>query len=102
MTSFPDVLFSNENQVIVEGSVVWLYCRVNSVSSFLIVNWMRSNDLLVQDVPHIRIRRSNEDSFSTVLLVVDNFTDLDNGIYQCIVQDGRSTYRGRSLTLMGN
>ena len=86
----------------VEGSVVWLYCEVNSTESTLTVTWNKDNILLVQDVPHIRIRNSTSDTSTTFLLVVDNFQASDNGTYQCTAQDKGATANGTALTLTGD
>ena len=101
MTSLPAVLFNGVNQSIVEGSVIWLYCEVNSVSPSLTVTWNKDNIPLEQDVPHIRMRSSNTTSSSTFLLVVDNFQSSDDGTYQCIAEDGAMRGNGASLTLTG-
>ena len=43
VTSLPAVLFNGGSQSIVEGSVIWLYCEVDSVSSSLMVTWNKDN-----------------------------------------------------------
>ena len=84
-----------------EGSVIWLYCELNSVSPSLRVTWNKDNVPQAQDVPHIRMRSSNNTSSSTFLLVVDNFQSSDDGTYQCIAEDGVMTWNGSTLTLTG-
>ena len=85
-----------------EGSVVWLYCRVNSISPSLRVTWSKDSDPLVQDVPHVRMRRSTSDAVSsTFFLIVDIFTSSDTGTYQCTAQQQGQTARGSSLILTG-
>ena len=101
MTSLPAVLFNGMNQSIAEGSVIWLYCEVNSVSSSLTAIWSKDNVPLEQDAPHIRMRSSNTTSSSTFLLVVDNFQSSDDGTYQCIAEDGAMRGNGASLSLTG-
>ena len=101
VTSLPAVLFNGGNQTIVEGSVIWLYCEVNSIAPTLTVTWNMNSVPLVQDVPHIRMRSSTSISSSTFLLVVDNFQAPDNGIYQCIAQNEKITITGLPLTLAG-
>ena len=101
MTSLPVPLFSGGSQRIVEGSVVWLYCEVNSTESTLTVAWNKDGVPLIQDVPHIRMRNSTSDTSITFLLVVDNFQASDNGTYQCTAQDGGATANGIALTLTG-
>ena len=101
MTSLPEILFDDGSQTIVEGSVVWLYCQVNSTSPNLTVTWTRDSVPLVQDAPHLRVRSSSDAISSTLLLVVDNFVVTDNGAYQCAVMDGGNPVMGTTLTLTG-
>ena len=101
MASLPAVLFNGESQSIVEGSVIWLYCEVDSVSPSLRVTWNKDNIPLEQDVPHIRMRSLSTTSSSTFLLVVDNFQSSDDGTYQCTAEDGVMTGNGSTLTLTG-
>jgi hypothetical protein len=99
--SLPDVLFSGGSQSVVEGSVVWLYCQVDSLGEGVAVTWTRNGVPLVQDVPHIRMRTSQSDAATTFLLVVDTFRGSDSGTYQCTVQEGVMTGTGTALTLTG-
>ena len=95
---FPDVLFSGGNEVILQGSVLWLYCHVDVRA--LRVKWTKDGNPLVQDIPHIRKRISFTNSSITSLLVLDTVQASDNGVYQCTAEHGR-TLRGRRLTLTG-
>ena len=102
MTSLPDTLFSGSSTSVVEGSVLWLYCEVNSTSSSLSVSWLKDGVLLVQDSPHIRLRTTSTSSSSpTLLLVLDNVVSSDAGVYQCTAQDGVESASGSALTLSG-
>ena len=83
-----------------EGSVIRLYCEVNSSSSALSVTWNKDGGL-VQDVPHIILRTSNTSSSTTLLLVVDNVVSSDAGLYQCTAQDGQDTVTGTTLNITG-
>ena len=87
--------------MIVEGSIVWLYCQVNSSSTIPTVTWTRDSSPLVPDTPHIRMRNSTSSNSSTTLymLIVDNFQTSDSGMYQCIVQD--MSVMGTAVTLTG-
>jgi hypothetical protein len=98
----PVVLFSGGTRSIVEGSVVWLYCEVNSVTPTLTVMWTKDNVQLVQDVPHIRMRVSSGVDASMFILVVDTFMASDSGVYQCTARDEGDTATGTALTLTGN
>ena len=51
MTSLP-ALFSGSGQTVVEGSVIWLYCKASSTSPTLTVTWNKDNTEIVEDVPH--------------------------------------------------
>ena len=84
-----------------EGSVIWLYCEVNSSSSALSVTWNKDGGQLVQDVPHIILRTSNTSSSTTLLLVVDDVVSYDAGLYQCTAQDGQDTVTGTTLNITG-
>lgn len=100
--SLPDILFSQRNQNIVENSVLFFYCRVNSTSPTLRVTWTKNGIPLIQDVPHIRLRNSVSGvGTTTLLLVVDLFQVSDNGVYQCTATDGGSVAMGDPLMLNG-
>ena len=102
VTSLPDLLFGESNtRNIVEGSVIWLYCEVNSSSSTLSVMWNKDGESQVQDVPHIILRNFTSSSSSTLLLVVDNVVSSDAGLYQCAAQDGQFTATGNALDITG-
>ena len=101
VTSLPEDIFSGGSETVVEGSVVWLYCQVNSTASTLRVTWSKDGASLVQDVPHIRMRNSSDDTSTTLLLVLDNLQASDSGVYQCTAQDGGETAMGTALTLTG-
>ena len=104
ITSLPRVLFKEGSHTVMEGSVIWLYCQVNSIAPTLTVTWTKDSVPLVQDAPHIRIRPSNTATSSTytLLLVVDNFQGSDNGTYQCTAEDRGDTVTGTALTLRGS
>ena len=103
VTSLPDVLFSGSDPTrnIVEESVIWFYCEVNSASSTLSVTWNKGGGTLVQDVPHIILRTSTTSSSTTLILVLDNVVSSDAGLYQCTAQDGQDISRGTILTITG-
>ena len=101
ISSFPDFIFSASNRGILEGSVMWLFCEVNSVSSTLSVSWNKDGGCLIQDVPHIILRTSTTSSSTTLILVLDNIVSTDAGLYQCTAHDGLSTSNGSALTMTG-
>lgn len=100
MTSLPDVFFSEgtRNHTILVDSVIWLYCLANPKSPTLTVTWTKDNEPLIQDVPHIRLRSSDN---STYILIVEDFQVFDSGAYQCIAQDGNITTPGSQASLIG-
>jgi hypothetical protein len=102
VTSYPDVLFNGGNRTILEGSQVWLYCTVSSRDRAVAVTWTKDNIPLVQDVPHIRMRRSDLE-VPTYILMVTGFRSSDSGTYQCSAEDarGRKRTNGPTLTLTG-
>ena len=99
LTSLPSVLFDRGNQNVVEGSVIWLYCEVNSTDSALRVVWHKNGIPLVQDVPHIRMRSYRSANTSTFLLVVDNFQAFDAGTYTCEVDGEGGAMAGEHITM---
>ena len=101
MTSLPAALFNGGSQTVVEGSVVWLYCQVNSRTPTVRATWTKDSVQLVQDVPHIHMRSSQTDADTTFLLVVDTFQSSDSGVYQCIVQNAAMIGLGTALMLTG-
>ena len=103
VTSLPDILFSGSNPTrgIVERSVIWLYCEVNSTSSTPSVTWNKDGRQLVQDVPHIILKTSTTSSSTTLLLVLDDVVSSDAGLYQCTTQGGQDTATGTTLTITG-
>ena len=100
VTSLPAALFNGGSQTVVEGSVVWLYCQVNSKTPTVRATWAKDSVPLVQDVPHIRMRSSQTDTDTTFLLVVDTFQSSDSGVYQCTVQDGAMTAMGTAMLML--
>lgn len=84
-----------------EGSVIWLYCRVNSVAPSLRVRWTKDGTTLVRNVPHIRTTNSSSATSSTFVLVLDSFQATDDGLYQCTAEDGGDTVTSTPLTLTG-
>jgi hypothetical protein len=100
VASFPDLLFSGGSRTIVEGSAVWLYCLVTSRRP-LVMTWEKDGIPLVQDVPHIRMRRSQDGEVVTYLLVVEPFQSSDSGAYQCTAWLDKEERSGNSLTLAG-
>ena len=98
VNSYPKLLFSGESQTVVEGSVVWLYCKINSNAPSLRVVWSKDGTPLIQDVPHIRLRSSIDADTSTLLLVLDVLHASDSGAYQC---RAGNTAVGETLALIG-
>ena len=89
---------------VVEGSVIWLVCEVNSSSNTLSVTWNKNGGQLVQDVPHTVIRRSlmtNTSSTTTLMLTIDTVVSSDAGMYQCTAQDGQEIANGNIIPITG-
>ena len=103
VTTLPNSLY-NQSSRVVEGSVIWLVCDVNSVSNTLSVTWNKDGRQLVQDVPHTVIRRSlmtNSFSTTTLMLTIDTVVSSDAGMYQCTAQDGQETANGDTIPFTG-
>ncbi len=101
MTSLPSSFYNESSTSVVQGSVVWLYCEVNSISITLSVTWNKDGRQLVQDVPHIRLRTTSISSSTILLLVIDNVMSSDAGVYQCTARDGQYYVRGNIFTIAG-
>ncbi len=89
ITSLPTSLFNNGARSVVEGSVIWLFCEVNSTANSLSATWSKDGAILEQDIPRIRLRTSNTSSSTTLLLVIDYVELSDAGFYQCNAMDGQ-------------
>ena len=101
MTSLPSVLFQSNGGIhsVVEGSVIQLYCSVESTTASF--SWTKDGSPVIIDVPHLRERTSNDNTITTSVLTVDNFQSTDSGTYQCSVSDGVRTGNGQNVTLNG-
>ena len=101
VTTYPEILFDRGTKAVVEGSVVFLYCQVDSTAPTMRVTWNK-NALPIQDVPleHISIRIIDGNMFCTYLLVVNGFRLSDNGMYQCIAEDKGVMAMGTQTSLM--
>ena len=97
--SRPEILFGSTS--VVKGSVIWLYCEVNSIATNLTAFWNKDMDVLIEDVPHIRMRTRTSGSSTTFVLVIDNFQMADSGMYQCVIQKGQDEGNGRVFNLSG-
>ena len=83
----------------VEGSVIQLYCSVESTAASF--SWTKDGNPVIIDVPHLRERTFSDSTTTTSVLTVDNFQSSDTGTYQCLVSDGVRTGNGQSVTLSG-
>ena len=99
--SLPAVLFNTSGGVhnVVNGSVVQLYCSVESPNATF--SWTKDGSPVVIDVPHLHERTCSDSTSTTSVLTVDSLQSTDNGMYQCTAVDGGSTGRGRNVTLTG-
>ncbi len=103
VTTHPNSLY-NQSSRAVEGSVIQLVCEINLASNTLSVTWNKDGGQLVQDVPHIFIRRflmTNNSSTTTLLLTIDTVVSSDAGMYQCTAQDGQETANGDIIPITG-
>ena len=82
-----------------EGTVIQLYCLVESTTAKF--TWTRNNSSVVIDVPHLRVRTCNDSTTTKSVLTLDGFVASDNGVYQCVADDGHTTGNGALLTITG-
>ena len=99
VTSLPEALFQANNGThnVVEGSVIQLYCSVESSNATF--SWTKDRCQVVTDFSHLRVRTCNDSTTTTSVLTIDNFQPSDNGTYRCMVTDEEST--GNAVTLTG-
>lgn len=101
VTSLPVILFQTNGGVhnVTEGSVVQLYCSVQSTTATF--SWIKNGTPVVLDVPHLRERACTTVATSMSVLTVDNFQSGDGGTYQCMSVDGNNTGYGEMVELIG-
>ena len=111
VTTRPEALINSSGNV-VEGSVIQIYCSVETdnekclpISSHGIsFTWTLNESTLLNDPPHVRIRTNVDGTHITSVLTVDNFRDIDNGIYRCNATrttSSKSLSNERPVTLTG-
>ncbi len=67
------------------------------------MTWNKDGGQLVQDVPHIFIRRSvNSNTSSTnLMLTIDTVVLSDAGMYQCTAHDTQEIANGNIIPIIG-
>ncbi len=103
VVTLPNSLY-NQSSRVVEGSVIWMDCEINSASNSLSVRWNKDGGQLVQDIPHTVMRRSlitNTSSTTTLMLIIDTVVSSDAGMYQCTAQNGQETANGDIIPITG-
>ncbi len=67
------------------------------------MTWNKDGGQLVQDVPHIFIRRSvnSNTSSTTLMLTIDTVVSSDSGMYQCTAQDRQEIVNGNIIPVIG-
>ena len=103
VTSLPAALFQDlENNGIhnvVAGSVIQLYCTVESTSATF--SWTKDGSPVVINAPHLFERTCNDSTTTRSVLTIDGFQSSDNGTYQCMATDGQQCGCGNTTTLTG-
>ena len=102
VTSLPTVLFqSNGGQHnVVEGSVIQLYCSVETTTAAF--SWFKNRNPLVLNVPRLRERTTNDSTTTTSVLTIENFQSRDTGMYHCSAKHGLRIGNGMNVMLYGN
>lgn len=103
LESFPPFLFDRTDEIVsvMEGSTLWLYCKVNSSSSNVIVKWTMNNKELESKIPHIYVTTNKFYRYQMALLVIDDVVLDDVGIYRCSVTHPEGVLHGKILTFRG-
>ena len=101
VTSLPEALFLTNDGVrnVVEGTVIQLYCVVQSPN--VTFSWTKDGEAVILDVPRLRERTCSNSTASTSMLTIETFQFSDNGTYQCSATFGDSIATGSSTTLTG-
>ncbi len=101
--SYPSDLFNREEDIItlMEGTTLWLYCRVNAVNDSVDIKWTKDKKEMVKDLPHVYTTSSSSKSHTIAIVVVDGIDLDDRGMYLCSVKDGKRKYKGDKLTIRG-
>ncbi len=101
--SYPSVLFNNKAEVIsvIEGTSLWLYCKVKSAKNRADIKWTMNGEELVKDLPHVYTTSSLFKSHTIAIIVVDGINLDDEGVYLCSVKYGERIYKGTKLTIRG-
>ena len=101
VTSLPAALFQENSGIhnVVAGSVIQLYCTVESTSATF--SWTKDGSPVVINVSHLFERTCNDSTTTRSVLTIDGFQSSDNGTYQCIAMDGQQCGCGNTTTLIG-
>ena len=101
VTSLPAVLFSGGSAMVVEGSVIWLYCEANSLN--VTATWNKDNIEILEDEPRVFTKTYPDLDSTTFLLGMSDVQLSNTGTYQCFVHDELdiAIVPGEMLTLTG-
>ncbi len=84
-----------------EGTSLWLYCKVNSVNDNVDIKWTMNGKELVKDLPHVYTTSSSSESHTITIVIVDSIDCDDAGVYLCSVKDDKRIYMGSKLAFKG-
>ena len=103
LTSYPEILFSSSitSTHIAPSSEIFLYCVVPLVGPALDVVWRKNSEPVLQDIPHIRLRKLTTTYITTAVLIIGNFRPSDDGTYQCMATNDTERITGRIANLTG-
>ena len=101
VTMLPEVLFDHRSHLIAPNSFIWLYCSVNFSDPRLDIIWAKNSIQIIENIPHILFMNSTTERSTVKILIVNNFTDTDDGMYQCTARNGKEVAVGTPIQLTG-
>ena len=96
--------FNDNSSVIVAGSVIQLFCSASGQFTAPRIQWTRNNITIPEtaQLPHLMVKsRTENNTITSSVLTIYNFTSSDNGSYQCSVSDMNTSDSSQPFLLTG-